>query len=58
MVFGAWLLHEPIEASFLIGAIPVLVGIVLVSGGGWVATIMRNNTKNLCIAAPNKEDKV
>lgn len=36
MVFGAWLLHEPIEASFLIGAVPVLVGIVMVSGGGWV----------------------
>ncbi len=35
MVFGAWLLHEPIEASFLIGAIPVLVGIVMVSGGNW-----------------------
>lgn len=34
MVFGAWLLHEPIEASFLAGAVPVLVGIVLVSGGG------------------------
>lgn len=34
IVFGAWLLHEPIEASFLAGAVPVLVGIVLVSGGG------------------------
>ena len=37
MVLGAWLLQEPIEARFLIGAIPVLLGIVLVSGGGeWV----------------------
>jgi len=36
MVFGAWLLNEPIEPSFLAGAIPVLVGIVLVSGGGWL----------------------
>nr|WP_295775146.1 DMT family transporter [Rhodoferax sp.] len=37
MVLGAWLLHEPIEARFLIGAVPVLLGIVLVSGGGeWV----------------------
>lgn len=35
MAFGAWLLHEPIEANFLIGAIPVLVGIVMVSGGSW-----------------------
>jgi drug/metabolite transporter (DMT)-like permease len=36
IVFGAWLLSEPIEASFLLGAVPVLIGIVLVSGGGWV----------------------
>ena len=34
MVLGAWLLHEPIENRFLIGAVPVLLGIVLVSGGG------------------------
>jgi drug/metabolite transporter (DMT)-like permease len=37
IVFGAWLLSEPIEMSFLLGAVPVLIGIVLVSGGGWVA---------------------
>ena len=37
IVFGAWLLHEPIELSFLLGAVPVLIGIVLVSGAGWVA---------------------
>ena len=37
MVFGVWLLNEPIEMSFLLGAVPVLIGIVLVSGGGWVA---------------------
>ena len=38
MALGAWLLQEPIEARFLIGAVPVLMGIVLVSGGGeWVA---------------------
>jgi drug/metabolite transporter (DMT)-like permease len=36
IVFGAWLLSEPIEASFLIGAVPVLIGIVLVSGGDWL----------------------
>ena len=34
IALGAWLLHEPIEASFLVGAIPVLLGIILVSGGG------------------------
>ena len=36
MAFGAWMLKEPIEVRFLLGAIPVLVGIVLVSAGGWV----------------------
>ncbi len=36
MALGAWLLHEPIEASFLIGAVPVLLGIVLVSIGGQI----------------------
>ena len=36
MVFGVWLLDEPMELRFLIGAVPVLVGIVLVSTGGWV----------------------
>lgn len=34
IVFGAWLLSEPIEMSFLLGAMPVLLGIVLVSSGG------------------------
>lgn len=37
MVFGAWLLNEPLEMRFLLGAVPVMTGIVLVSGGGWVA---------------------
>jgi drug/metabolite transporter (DMT)-like permease len=39
IVFGAWLLNEPIEASFLLGAIPVLLGIILVSGGAWLAQL-------------------
>jgi drug/metabolite transporter (DMT)-like permease len=39
IVFGAWLLNEPIEASFLLGAIPVLLGIILVSGGAWLSHI-------------------
>ena len=33
MLFGAWLLSEPLEISFLLGAVPVLLGIVLVSAG-------------------------
>ncbi len=32
IVFGAWLLAEPIEPAFLLGAVPVLIGLVLVSG--------------------------
>ena len=36
IVLGAWLLDEPIEPSFVLGAVPVLLGIVLVSGGGWL----------------------
>ena len=40
IAFGAWLLHEPIEPGFLLGAVPVLVGIVLVSGGGWVLQML------------------
>jgi drug/metabolite transporter (DMT)-like permease len=39
MVFGAWLLNEPIEMRFLLGAVPVMVGIVLVSCGGWVTQL-------------------
>jgi drug/metabolite transporter (DMT)-like permease len=39
IIFGAWLLHEPIELRFLLGAVPVLMGIVLVSGGGWLAML-------------------
>lgn len=37
MALGAWLLQEPIEASFLVGAVPVLAGIVLVSIGGQIS---------------------
>lgn len=36
VTFGAVLLNEPIEVSFLVGAILVLAGIVLVSGYGWL----------------------
>lgn len=37
LVLGAWLLDEAIEPSFLMGVGPVLIGIVLVSGHGWIA---------------------
>jgi drug/metabolite transporter (DMT)-like permease len=45
IVLGAWLLSEPIEASFLIGAVPVLMGIVLVSGGPWVTQALKGLAK-------------
>lgn len=37
IVLGAWLLGEAIEPGFVLGVVPVLVGIVLVSAHGWVA---------------------
>ena len=40
IVFGAWLLAEPIEPGFLLGAVPVLIGIVLVSSGGWLTGLL------------------
>lgn len=42
VVLGAWLLSEPIEPSFLAGAALVLAGIILVSGYGWLAAVMKN----------------
>lgn len=41
MAFGVWLLHEPIEPSFVVGALLVISGIVLVSGYGWLKQIVR-----------------
>jgi drug/metabolite transporter (DMT)-like permease len=41
MAFGVWLLHEPLEPGFLAGAVLVLVGIVLVSGYGWLKQLRR-----------------
>jgi len=45
ILLGAWLLSEPIEPSFLIGAVPVLLGIVLVSGGRWVIQVFTGQAK-------------
>lgn len=45
IVFGAWLLAEPIEPSFVLGAVPVLAGIVLVSGGDGVLQWLRLGRK-------------
>jgi drug/metabolite transporter (DMT)-like permease len=35
VVLGAWLLHEPLETGFVTGALVVLAGVMLVTGGGW-----------------------
>ena len=45
ILLGAWLLSEPIEPSFLMGAVPVLLGIVLVSGGTWVTQALAGERK-------------
>lgn len=37
IVFGVWLLGEPLETSFIVGALLVLSGIVMVSGYEWLS---------------------
>jgi drug/metabolite transporter (DMT)-like permease len=39
--FGVWLLDEPLEPGFTTGAALVMAGIVLVSGYGWLRTLLR-----------------
>jgi drug/metabolite transporter (DMT)-like permease len=46
VVFGIWILDEPLEAGFLGGAPLVLAGIVLVSGYGWLKQMARNMTQS------------
>ncbi len=38
MVFGVWLLNEPLERNFIIGTVCVLGGVVLVSGHSWLSS--------------------
>lgn len=40
MLFGVWLLNEPLESSFVAGTILVLGGVALVSGYGWLKQIL------------------
>lgn len=42
VLLGAWLLAESIDPGFLVGALLVLAGIVLVSGYGWFRQIARS----------------
>lgn len=39
VLFGVWLLDEPLEPSFVVGSILVLAGVVLVSGHAWLAQL-------------------
>lgn len=40
VAFGVWLLDEPLEPGFLIGATLVCAGIILVSGYGWIKSLL------------------
>lgn len=42
VAFGIWLLNEPLEPSFLLGSVLVLLGVVVVSGYGWFKQIISN----------------
>ena len=44
VVFGAWLLNESIEMRFMLGAVPVLIGVVLVSAHQSLAQGLRRIT--------------
>ncbi|MBA1275397.1 DMT family transporter [Stutzerimonas azotifigens] len=41
VALGVWLLSEPIEPGFIAGALLALGGIVLVSGHGWIAALLK-----------------
>jgi len=43
--FGVWLLDEPLDTSFLIGAVLVAVGIVLVSGYAWMRQFLQRRAR-------------
>lgn len=45
VALGGWLLHEPIEPEFLYGAVLVILGILLVSGDGWLKQMLFANRK-------------
>lgn len=43
VAFGVWLLSEPLDPSFLAGALMVLSGVVMVSGYGWLQQFLRRS---------------
>jgi len=46
IIFGAWLLGEPLDSSFLIGSGCVTVGIILVSGHDWLRQVLLRQVEN------------
>lgn len=40
MLFGVWLLNEPLESNFVAGTVLVLGGVVLVSGHAWFKQLL------------------
>ena len=38
--FGVWLLGEPLESRFVLGAVGVIAGVILVSSHGWLRSLM------------------
>ncbi len=45
--FGVWLLGEPLEPSFMAGAVLVLAGVALVSGHGWIVARLARRAGSL-----------
>lgn len=44
MLFGVWLLGEPLEASFVAGTVLVLAGVAVVSAHGWLRQRWQSST--------------
>lgn len=44
VLFGVWFLDEPLEASFLVGAVLVLGGVMLVSAHGWITQLLSGSS--------------
>ena len=40
IAFGVWLLDEPLEPSFMVGALLVLAGVFLVNSDGWLKHLL------------------
>lgn len=44
IVFGVWLLDEPLDPSFVLGAVMVGAGIILVSGHAWMRQLLQRSS--------------